>query len=131
MRQSCLLIAEADEDLLEIHRTFLAKNGYEVETASGGLECLAKLRRLVPDVLVLDLELLWGGGAGVLALLQEDFPAGSVPVVLLTCGISRLPLSEPAAPPAVQCLRKPFRLPELLDIVRSAVAQAGQPQECS
>jgi DNA-binding response OmpR family regulator len=131
MRPSCLLIAEADEDLLEMHRRFLARNGYEVETASGGLECLTKLRRLVPDVLILDLELLWGGGAGVLALLHEDFPTQSVPVVLLTGGLSHRTLCGPAAPPAVQCLRKPFRLPELLAIVRSAAAQAGQPQECN
>ena len=38
---------------------------------SSGLECVARLRERVPDVLVLEPQLPWGGGEGVLAIMGE------------------------------------------------------------
>ena len=39
--------------------------------ALSGLECAARLRECVPDVLVLEPQLPWGGGEGVLAMMGE------------------------------------------------------------
>ena len=77
-----LLIADRDADLCELYRRFLADMGYAAEACTDGLDCLAKLRRARPAVLVLDLELLWGGGDGVLAWLREESPAAGIPVLL-------------------------------------------------
>ena len=44
----------------------MADLGYEPETACDALDCLAKLRRSNPALLVLDVGLLWGGADGVL-----------------------------------------------------------------
>ena len=71
MKQA-LLIADRDAELCDVYRRFLTDRGYEVETSSDGLDCLRKLRQVTPAVLVLDLELLWGGGDGVLAWLREE-----------------------------------------------------------
>jgi DNA-binding response OmpR family regulator len=79
-----LLIAEGDAELCEVYRRFFTERGYEVETASDGLDCLAKLRRATPAALVLDRELRWGGGDGVLAWLREQSEAFTLPVVLTT-----------------------------------------------
>jgi hypothetical protein len=40
-----LLIADGDAELCGAFETFLVERGYEVETASDGLDCLAKLLR--------------------------------------------------------------------------------------
>ncbi len=56
-----LLIADRNGESCEVYRRFLTERGYEVETSTDGLDCLAKLRQVRPVVLVLDLELLWGG----------------------------------------------------------------------
>jgi DNA-binding response OmpR family regulator len=69
---STALLAESDEDLLDAYRGYLSQRGFHVETARTGLECLAKLREFVPDLLVLDLALNWGGGDGVLQVMRED-----------------------------------------------------------
>jgi DNA-binding response OmpR family regulator len=118
-----LLIAVGDAELCDLYRRFLAASGYEVETASDGLGCLEKLRREVPAVLVLDWELRWGGGDGVLAWLREQ-NTPSVPLVVLTAtaGYS-LDGATDITPPVVQFLPKPFSLTDLLDSVRAAVAQ--------
>jgi hypothetical protein len=49
-------------------RYFLLR-GYEIETATGGVECLEKLRRNTSGVLILDLEPSWCGGDAVLSVM--------------------------------------------------------------
>jgi DNA-binding response OmpR family regulator len=79
-----VLLADTDEAFLASHRTFLSQNGFEVETATNGLDCLTKLRGFVPDVLVLEPDLPWGQGEGVLALMEEGSDVPLMPVMVLS-----------------------------------------------
>ncbi len=126
-----LLIADRDAGLCEVFRRFLTERGYDVETSTDGLDCLVKLLQVTPAVLVLDLELLWGGGDGVLAWLREESPAPRIPV-LLTATAAALPdMAEFNEPPVVDYLPKPFALTVLLESVRSAVARRGRREPSS
>ena len=115
-----VLVTNGNAELCQIYSRFLAKRGYEVETSTDGLDCLAKLRRLRPAALVLDQELRWGGSDGVLACLREESQMPWVPVVLTTTASSSELLSELLEPPVVQCLEQPFPLTALLESVRTA-----------
>jgi DNA-binding response OmpR family regulator len=118
-----LPIAEGDAELCDIFQSFLTTRGYGVETASNGLDCVEKLRRVVPAAIVLDRELCWRGGDGVLAWLRESEATLSVPVVL-TATAGYLPDGTNAIePPVVAVLAKPFTLTALLESVRAAVAK--------
>jgi DNA-binding NtrC family response regulator len=117
-----LLVAEGDADLRERCRRFLADHGYDVEGAADGLQCLEKLRRLMPSVLVLDRELRWGGGDGVLAWLREQDALARASVVLTTSAAYQTNACAPIRPPVVNLLPKPFTLTALLDSVSAAVA---------
>lgn len=79
-----VLIADTDQSLLNSYRECFARNGFEVATAVSGLDCVAKLRRFNPDVMVLELDMPWGGGVGVLALMHEGYNVPPVPVMVLT-----------------------------------------------
>jgi two-component system KDP operon response regulator KdpE len=114
-----LLVAEADAELRDAYRAFLALHGFAVETASDGLECLAKLRRLAPDVLVLDQGLRWGGSDGVLACLRENTSGARV---ILTATAQPQALPEVVFHPVVKLLAKPFSLEALLGAVGEAAA---------
>src|SRR5262245_32103252 len=99
----------------------LARHGYDVQTALGGLECLCKLRCFAPHALVLSVELLWGGSGGVLARLRDgELPA--VPVVLVSTDERCQDAAALSGPPVRRCLLKPFSLDTLLDSIRSAIA---------
>src|SRR5260370_42120439 len=115
-----ILIAVADESLRITYGLLLAEQGYRVVTATGGLDCLNKLCRVIPEVLILDKELLWGGGEGVLEVLRGG--GGNTvwpPVVLLTHEMSDgLHKAQPA--PVVACLRKPVSFGTLLEGVEIA-----------
>jgi two-component system phosphate regulon response regulator PhoB len=117
-----LLIAEGEPELCEIYQRFITERGYDLETASDGLDCLAKLRRTLPAAVVLDLELQWGGGNGVLGWLREEKATSGVPVILTATAAYPLDSVRDIEPPVVGFLHKPFSLTALLESVRSAVA---------
>jgi chemosensory pili system protein ChpA (sensor histidine kinase/response regulator) len=112
-----LLIAATDEDSADYYQRFFADHGYEAETATDGLDCVGKLRCFLPDVLVLDLDLLWGGGDGVLAHIREDPTLPRVPVILMAPeAYSDVP-ADLLASPVVAWLKKPVRLKALVEQV--------------
>ena len=119
-----LMIAEGDAELCDAYRRFFARQGWDVETASDGLDCVEKLRCVTPAVLGLDLEILWGGADGVLAWLRDEGAKSRVPVVLTT--MADYAPQRTVFPPVVGYLRKPCALAALLESVRSAVARAGR-----
>lgn len=84
-----VLIADADQCLLDDYRQYLGRHGFEVATATTGLECVASLRHCRPDVLVLEPSIRWGWGDGVLAMMHEDAETPLVPVIVVTYGCDR------------------------------------------
>jgi carbon storage regulator CsrA len=84
-----ILIADADEFLTATYRESLCRQGATVGTATTGLECMERLRDAVPDVLVLEPEILWGGGDGLLAWMHEQPEFRPASVMLLTRGGNR------------------------------------------
>jgi two-component system chemotaxis response regulator CheY len=123
MMHPLLLVAESDPEYREVHRRLFAARSYDVQTAADGRECLAKLRRTIPAAVVLDWDLPWGGGNGVLAWLREEQAAPGVAVVL-TATVGQAPaVPGVIEPPVVHLLLKPLELPTLLENVRSAVAK--------
>jgi carbon storage regulator len=84
-----ILIADRDEFLLATYREHLSQHGAVVATATTGLACMDRLRVFAPNVLVLDPSLLWGGGDGVLAVMDEEPEIRPPFVLLLTHGGNR------------------------------------------
>ena len=77
-----LLMADGDEAFLELAQRYLSDHGHEVNIATNGLESIASLHHDIPDAVVLQRELLWGGGDGVLALMQPPSRWSMIPVIL-------------------------------------------------
>jgi carbon storage regulator CsrA len=84
--RTCVLLVDPDEFLLSRYAEYLAKQGYEVFVSQNALDCLEKLRKYSPDIMVLEPMLPWGGGDGVLAMMNEEPDVPKMPVLLLTYG---------------------------------------------
>jgi DNA-binding NtrC family response regulator len=115
-----LLIAQSDELTLDAMKQYLLLRGYEIETARGGVECLEKLRGNTGGVLILDLELSWGGGDGVLSIMRDDPFLARIPVILISIQSGAVSWFETISPPIAQILFKPFSLESLLATICSA-----------
>ncbi len=79
-----VLLADADWKLLSRYEFFLEESGLEVAIASTALQCVELLRDFEPDVLVLEAELPWGQGDGVLDVMQTEPDVPVRPVIVLS-----------------------------------------------
>jgi two-component system phosphate regulon response regulator PhoB len=79
-----ILVVDDEEDLLELVRYNLAKDGYLVECVTTGEEALKAARREPPDLIVLDWMLPSVDGLEVCRRLKGEARTRDVPIVMLT-----------------------------------------------
>jgi two-component system alkaline phosphatase synthesis response regulator PhoP len=79
-----ILVVDDEDDLLELVRYNLTKEGYEVECTGSGEEALKLVRRQPPDLIVLDWMLPTVDGLEVCRRLKGDLKTRDVPIVMLT-----------------------------------------------
>jgi two-component system phosphate regulon response regulator PhoB len=79
-----ILVVEDEEDVLELVRYNLDKNGYRVDTAISGEQGLEKASRKLPDLILLDLMLPAVDGLEVCRIIKNDPKTRHIPVVMLT-----------------------------------------------
>ena len=103
-----VLMADPDESLPSMYGASLGEEGFEVVAARSGLECVARFRECVPDVLVLEPQLLWGGGEGVLTIMGESPDLAMVPVMILTSARDSHALNRVASFPISEYHLKPL-----------------------
>lgn len=84
MAKERILVVEDEEDILELVRYNLAKEGYRVTTAATGEQALDAAASQPPDLVVLDLMLPEIDGLEVCRRLKREERTQCVPIVMLT-----------------------------------------------
>lgn len=79
-----ILAADDAKLLLTMVKDILEGGGYEVITASDGLEALNKARSENPDLIILDIEMPKMPGYHVCRMLKFDEQFKHIPIVMLT-----------------------------------------------
>jgi two-component system alkaline phosphatase synthesis response regulator PhoP len=79
-----ILVVDDEEDVLELVKYNLEKNGYRVTTASTGEEAINKARSILPNLVLLDLMLPGIDGLEVCKQLKSNPKTEHVPVIMLT-----------------------------------------------
>jgi DNA-binding NtrC family response regulator len=127
-----VLIADPDRTLLAAYQARLSQEGFEVRTATNGVDCLDALNGFEPDVLVLEPEMPWGGGEGVLDVMHEVFELPLVPVFVITSreNFGRLDAKQFVRqfPLVTHMQTKPVGPDELVRLVRH-IANEPRPRE--
>jgi len=117
-----LLLCDRQSPSRDALERFFSRCGFRVETAHNGLECLAKVRPLKPDVLVADFETPCGSAAVVVASLHESRFEFEIPIVLIVGNAPPRILSQRTGVPESFCFQKPLRTESLLERVGLAIA---------
>jgi len=92
--------------------------GFEVLTASDGLEGLEKARKEEPDLILLDLMLPKMDGYKVCRMLKFDAKYKDIPIILLTARAQDTDKSMGGDAGANAYITKPFDHRELLDKIK-------------
>lgn len=90
--------------------------GCDVRQACDGLSALQRIDEDLPDIVLLDLDLPWISGFGVLHDLRSQPHTMDIPVIIVTGSAESLSYLN------VDVLRKPFSIEALSEAVRGAVS---------
>jgi adenylate cyclase len=79
-----ILVVDDVPDNVEVLQMRLERQGYEVVTAGDGVEALAKIRELLPDLILLDIMMPKLDGIETVKQLKSDTSLPFIPVILVT-----------------------------------------------
>ncbi len=79
-----VLVVEDEQDLQDLIRFNLERNGYRVTCAESGEKALRLVRSELPDLIVLDLMLPGMDGLQFCRAMKEDAESAEVPIIMLT-----------------------------------------------
>ena len=118
-----VLVINDTEEILELFRDLLEDEGYEVFLYSFAPKELLEVKRVEPDVIILDL--IFGGeklGWQLLQKLKMDRTTARIPVIICTAATTAVREIEGyLATQGVQIVPKPFDIDTLLTTLKQAL----------
>ncbi len=84
MAKEKILVVDDEEDILELVRYNLTREGFNVLCASSGEEGLNSAKSKLPDLIILDLMLPGIDGLDVARSLKNDNNTKTIPIIMLT-----------------------------------------------
>jgi CheY-like chemotaxis protein len=112
-----ILVVDDDPLIQKILRDPLEKAGYNVKVASHGLEALQVVKNQRPDLIILDILMPMLDGFKTARLLKFDKRFKDIPIIVLTSRATEGERKMGENVGANEFLYKPFRLPQVLDVV--------------
>jgi CheY-like chemotaxis protein len=117
-RPRTVLLVDDDPLILEVLRTVLDLEEFDVTTASNGRDALAAVEAAPPDVVVCDVMMPGMTGLEVCRTVKAAPETADVPVVLLTARDRPEDRQEGLDAGCDAYLTKPFSPLELIDVIR-------------
>lgn len=109
-----ILVVDDQDDVLQTTALVLRKGGYDVETASRGLDALESVRREKPDLILLDIEMPGMDGWETLRLLRLEEETRDVPVAMFSILFDVNEKIRALQLGAQEYVTKPFSVDDLL-----------------
>lgn len=119
-----VLVADDDPVILRLIEVNLGLEGFEVETAIGGEDAIAKARQVDPDVILLDVMMPGVTGWDVAARLRADGATAHIPVVFLSARTQEEDKRKGEELGVAAYVSKPFDPVELVETIRRLAGRA-------
>jgi two-component system cell cycle response regulator DivK len=118
MTSERVLIVEDNDKNLKLTRDVLVFAGFTVDVATSGEDAVAQALEIVPDLILMDLQLPGIDGHEALARLRSDPTTRHVPVVALTASAMPMDRDRALSSGFDGFLEKPISVREFPDQVR-------------
>lgn len=122
--RSKVLIVEDEADIRELIRFNLEHEGFAVEEAETGAEALERIKRRMPDLLLLDLMLPGMPGLEVCRVLRGSNDTATLPILIVTAKGTEVDKVLGLEMGADDYVVKPFSPRELVARVRAVLRRA-------
>ena len=127
MAKETILVVEDEEDIRELLKYNLEKEGYQIFGAATGEEALQAVRRRLPDLILLDLMLPGIDGLEVCRRIKSDPQARHLPIIMLTAKGEETDIVTGLELGADDYVTKPFSPRVLVARLRAALRRRSQP----
>ncbi|MBF8194538.1 response regulator [Nonomuraea sp. K274] len=119
-----VLVVDDDEVIRQLIAVNLNLEGFEVETATDGQDCLERVLDVMPDVITLDVMMPFLDGWATAEKLRTDEATSHIKVVLITARAQDDDRRRGVGIGVDAYLTKPFDPAELIQVVRDLAAGA-------
>ncbi|MFH1062227.1 MAG: response regulator [Candidatus Omnitrophota bacterium] len=125
-----IMVVDDEPHIVKLIELRLKANGYQVQTASNGKECLEKILDFNPDLIVLDVMMpVMDGYSMIIAMremrLAEDDSFPNVPVLILSARVDNVIKELLETEDIKGYLTKPFKSEELLKKIEEILGKKG------
>ena len=117
-----ILIIEDDNNIADLLRLYLEKEGYEAVIASDGLQGVELFRRLHPELILLDVMLPGMDGWGVCRTVRNE---SKTPIIMLTAKSETEDKVNGLKQGADDYITKPFDMKEVLARIEAVLRRSG------
>ena len=116
-----ILIVEDEEDITELIRYNLHKEGYEISSAQTGEDALIKIYKNKPDLILLDLMLPGIDGLELCAMLKNNSSHASIPIIMVSAKGEESDIIKGLELGAYDYITKPFSVKILVTRVKTVL----------
>lgn len=117
-----ILVVDDDENICELVRLYLDKEGFEVVTANDGIEAIEEFKKTTPDMVILDIML---PGADGWQVCREIRKVSQIPIIMLSAKGDTFDKVLGLELGADDYLVKPFEPKELIARVKAVMRRSG------
>ena len=117
-----ILIVEDDNNIADLLRLYLEKEGYQATIAADGTQGIDLYRRLRPDLVLLDVMMPGVDGWGVLRAIRQD---SQTPVIMLTAKGETTDKVSGLKQGADDYITKPFEMKEVLARIEAVLRRTA------
>lgn len=117
-----ILIVDDNPVIVKILHELLTRAGYRVSTVGGGEEALEVLRKDIPDLVLLDVDMPGKSGLTVCRAIKQDPRTSDLPILFVTARTERKDVIDGFAAGGQDYITKPFTRAELLARVQTHLA---------
>jgi two-component system alkaline phosphatase synthesis response regulator PhoP len=121
-----VLVVDDEEDLLELMRYNLGKEGYQVRCVATGESAIQEAKSYLPDLVLLDLMLPAVDGLAVCKILKSDPLTQHIPIVMVTAKTEEADVVTGLELGADDYITKPFSPRVLLARVRAVLRRKAK-----
>ncbi len=121
-----VLVVDDSADTVSMLSDALDQEGFSVLVALSGTQALSVLRKVTPDVILMDAMMPGKNGFETCREIRQDPALEDIPVIFMTGLDSQSHMLESFRSGAVDYIQKPVRISELVERIRHHVAKARE-----
>ncbi|WP_446899439.1 response regulator [Clostridium sp. LBM24168] len=125
MSEKTILIVDDEEHICELIKFNLEKNGYKTIISTNGIDALKKIRREMPELILLDVMLSGMDGYDVCKEIRKDSSISSIPIIMITAKSEEFDKVLGLELGADDYITKPFSVRELVARVKALLRRTN------